>query len=124
MTSAKQNYYEVLGVPRNAKLTDIGRAYNRHRSDLQKDDAPPDPKRAALLKEAFDTLSDPERRAAYDKSLEERAGTSHRRGAIAFGLVASIAGAAAFYFLQPKGSPQQPARSLEEILADAARAVG
>ena len=124
MPSPKQTWYEVLGVARDAKLTDIGRAYNRHKSDMQKDKAPPDPKRAALLKEAFDALSDPERRAAYDASLDVRKSAFRRRWAIATAAVVTVLAAAAFHFLQRPPVPQNPARSVEEILADAARAVG
>ena len=124
MPAPKQTYYEVLGVPRNAKLTDIGRVYNRHKSDMQKDNAPPDRKRAALVKEAFEILSDPERRAAYDASLNVRKSASYRKWAIATAAVVAVLGAAAFHFLQRPPTPQKPARSVDEILAAASRAVG
>lgn len=58
MPAPKQNYYDALGVPRTAKLTDIGRAYNRHKADLQKEHAAPDPKRALKEEPANGTQED------------------------------------------------------------------
>ena len=63
MAQNKKTLYEVLGVSPNAKNTDIGLAYNRFRAAMQKEDAAPDPRGAAMAKVAFETLSDPERRA-------------------------------------------------------------
>jgi hypothetical protein len=127
MPAPRQNYYEVLGIPRTAKLNDVGRAYNRHKSELQKEDAAPDPKRAALLKEAYETLSDLDRRAAYDKSLvatKRRKGTKGAAvwgGAIAAGTAAVVAS-----YLTLRPPPERPAgaRSAEDIAQAATLAVG
>jgi len=69
MDRLKETLYDILGVSRDAKVTDIGRAYNRHRSAMRQETTPPDARRAALLHEAFEVLSDPQKRAAYDASL-------------------------------------------------------
>lgn len=66
-----QNYYELLGVPRDASQREIAKAYRRravvhHRSKvIQLKD------HLDLMAEACATLSDPERRKLYD---EERWG--------------------------------------------------
>src|SRR4029453_5553573 len=62
-------FYEVLGVSRDAKITDVTRAYNRHQREVTRDNSPPDLNPEALLREAFQTLSDPGRRERYDASL-------------------------------------------------------
>lgn len=69
MADNRITFYEVLGVPRDAKATDIGRAYNRIKSDALKESAAPNPRGLAMAKVAFDTLMDPARRAEYDASL-------------------------------------------------------
>ncbi|HXM76680.1 MAG TPA: DnaJ domain-containing protein, partial [Thermoanaerobaculia bacterium] len=69
MTNNNKTLYEVLGVARNAKITDIGRAYNRIRSEMQKEASAPSPRFAAMAKVAYETLSDPVRRAEYDATL-------------------------------------------------------
>jgi hypothetical protein len=88
--------YDVLGVPRNAKATDIGRAYNRIRAEMQKEDAAPNPRLAAQAKVAYDTLYDPQRREAYDATLEAPHRKRSRRGVIALVAGVVILGAAAF----------------------------
>jgi hypothetical protein len=123
----KTTYYDVLGVPRNAKLTDITRAYNRHKSEVQRDTAPPDLKRETLYREAFETLGDPERRAAYDASLVEpdRRRRSRLR-AVWIGGVGVILAAAGLYYLRPGAPtvPARPVRSSEEILKQVSTAIG
>jgi len=126
MPAPRQTHYDVLGIPRTAKLTDVGRAYNRLKSDMQKEHAAPDPKRAALLKEAYEALSDLERREAYDKSLvatQRRKGT---KGAAVWG-VAIAAGTAAtvvaYFALRPPPEKPAGARSTADIAHAATLAV-
>ena len=68
MAPAKQNLYEILGVPRDANGIDIGLAYQRRSAQLQRA-VPQDPGAQSLLHEAHEVLSNPTRRAAYDASL-------------------------------------------------------
>lgn len=125
MPPSAPDYYGILGVPRDAKLTDIGRAYNNLKAAQKRDDTPPDPRREALIEEAFRELADPERREAHDRSLVTRkAAPSGKWLGVAAGV--AIAGAAAAYFLVggPSSAPQAPGRPMAEILAEASRAVG
>jgi hypothetical protein len=98
MAQNKKTLYEALGVPRNAKNTDIGLAYNRFKAAMQKEDAAPDPRGAAMAKAAFETLSDPERRAQYDASLEP-APVAKSRNPILIGTVLFLAAAAGLAFV-------------------------
>lgn len=68
MASPKKSLYEILGVPHDANDLDIGIAHQRRASELQRA-VPPDPNGQVLLHEAFEVLSNPKRRAAYDASL-------------------------------------------------------
>lgn len=69
MYGGKQTLYDVLEIPRNASQTDVVRKYRNLMSEMQKESAAPNPRRAALLHEAYEVLSDPDKRAAYDASL-------------------------------------------------------
>ncbi|MCA9310094.1 MAG: DnaJ domain-containing protein [Phycisphaerales bacterium] len=65
----KKDYYEILGVPRSADAAAIKAAYRklarRYHPDVNKDaDAS---QRFAEVQEAYDVLSDEERRRAYDQ---------------------------------------------------------
>ncbi|MEO7812892.1 MAG: trypsin-like peptidase domain-containing protein [Usitatibacter sp.] len=74
MAQPKQSLYEILGVPPDANSIDVGLAYERARTAVHRGQQ--DPGRESLLHEAFEVLSDPMRRAAYDASLitaQERA---------------------------------------------------
>ncbi len=69
MPEAKRDYYEVLGVARTAELAEIKRAFCKLARDCHPDLNPEDPGAEARFKEcaeAWEVLSDPERRAAYD----------------------------------------------------------
>ena len=43
MYGGKTTLYEILGVSRDAKLTDLGRAYNKFRAEQQDETVAPDP---------------------------------------------------------------------------------
>jgi serine protease Do len=68
MASPKKSLYEILGVARDANDLDIGLAHQRRVAELQRA-VPPDPQGQVLVHEAFEVLSNPKRRAAYDASL-------------------------------------------------------
>src|SRR5512139_1112443 len=62
--------YKVLGVRRNATAADIRRAHQRLSRALHPALNPGDPvaaQRYAAVSEAFAVLSDPQRRAAYER---------------------------------------------------------
>ncbi len=67
---AKQDYYELLGVPRNASEADIKKAYRRLAMKFHPDRNPDDQSAEEKFKEAkaaYDVLSDARKRAAYDQ---------------------------------------------------------
>jgi len=68
---AKRDYYEVLGVEKNASSDDIKRAYRRMAMKYHPDKNPDNKKEAeAKFKEcaeAYEVLSDPEKRRQYDQ---------------------------------------------------------
>jgi molecular chaperone DnaJ len=68
--SEKKDYYEVLGVARNADAADLKRAYRRLAMELHPDRNPGNPEAEGRFKEAaeaYQVLADPERRAFYDR---------------------------------------------------------
>lgn len=69
MRHAKRDYYEVLGVPRNASQEEIKRAFRRlarqYHPDVNK--SPDAEEKFKEINEAYAVLSDPEKRARYDR---------------------------------------------------------
>ena len=67
---AKRDYYEVLGVARNAGEADIKKAYRRLAMKYHPDRNPGDSaaeERFKEAKEAYEVLTEPQKRALYDQ---------------------------------------------------------
>ncbi|MFJ5535464.1 DnaJ C-terminal domain-containing protein [Streptomyces sp. NPDC093261] len=68
-----RDFYEVLGVPRNADKDELQRAYRKlarkYHPDVNKDPAAEE--RFKEINEAFSVLSDPDQRARYDRFGED-----------------------------------------------------
>src|SRR5690625_4666416 len=66
---SKRDYYEVLGVDQNASSEEIRRAYRKlarkYHPDVNK--APDAADKFKEVKDAYDTLSDPQEKAHYDQ---------------------------------------------------------
>jgi curved DNA-binding protein len=69
MARGARDYYDILGVPRDASPQDIQRAYRqlarRHHPDVNKQ--PGAEERFKDITEAYDVLSDPNKRKRYDQ---------------------------------------------------------
>jgi len=66
----RRDYYEILGVPRDADIEVIKRAYRRLALKYHPDRNPDDPEAAEKFKEAaeaYAVLSDPQKRRQYDR---------------------------------------------------------
>ncbi|HEX8083665.1 MAG TPA: molecular chaperone DnaJ [Solirubrobacteraceae bacterium] len=128
--------YELLGVPRDADETQIKKAFRRLARELHPDVNPDDKEAEARFKEvaeAYEILSDPERRATYDRYGYEglRSGGYTPTDFGAFGGLSDIldaffggAGAGASFFGGGRSGPAaggDVAAALQIDLAEAAR---
>ena len=86
MATKKRDYYEVLGVGRNAPDEEIKRTYRKLAVKFHPDKNPDDPHAEEKFKElgeAYDVLMDADKRAAYDRfghAAFEQGGASFRGG--------------------------------------------
>ena len=72
------DYYEVLGVPRDATAEQIKRAYRKKAMQVHPDvtDDPDAEEKFKAVNEAYEVLSDPQKKAVFD-----RGGDPMRNGA-------------------------------------------
>lgn len=68
MAQPKKTLYQILGVSRDASSIDVGLAYEMRSAELQRA-MPPDPSGLALVHEAYEILTNANRRAVYDAQL-------------------------------------------------------
>ena len=68
-----QNYYDILGISKNASQEDIKKSYRKLSLSYHPDKTQGDPVKTTIftkIKDAYDILCDPHKRAEYDNSLE------------------------------------------------------
>jgi formylglycine-generating enzyme required for sulfatase activity/curved DNA-binding protein CbpA len=95
----EHDYYRILNVPRDATDADIRRAFRslakeHHPDRRQNGSGEPSGYDFGLLTEAYETLKDPERRAAYDEELNQArqlSAADGQRGKRPFAFAAGLA---------------------------------
>mgnify|MGYP006293484053 CR=1 FL=1 len=79
---ANKDYYDILGIDRGASEKEIKKAYRKCALEYHPDRNPDDPEAAEKFKEAaqaYEVLSDPEKRELYDRYGEEGLKGQRRR---------------------------------------------
>lgn len=92
MADGKSDYYDILGVTKSASADEIKKAYRKQalewHPDRHKDDKEAAEKRFKEVNEAYQVLSDPQKKSAYDQfghSAFEPGGGFGRAGGSPFG---------------------------------------
>jgi molecular chaperone DnaJ len=128
--AAKRDYYEVLGVERGASETEIKKAFRRLARQLHPDANPDDPsaeERFKELAEAYEVLSDGERRRLYDQYGHEGLRTGgyapHFEDFGSFGdLFSAFFGSGSGSIFGGRGGPRQGADVAAQVAIDLAEA--
>ncbi|HET8913340.1 MAG TPA: molecular chaperone DnaJ [Ktedonobacteraceae bacterium] len=92
MAANKRDYYEVLGVARSASDDDVKKAYRRLAKQFHPDTNKEQGAEARFIEinEAYEVLSDSQKRAAYDRYGHAGLGSGAGAGAAGFGDFSSI----------------------------------
>ena len=69
MSFEQSNYYQVLGLNRDASASEIEEAYESIRAGLVQDESDPEDSDSSFLLHVFEVLSNPQRRKLYDSLL-------------------------------------------------------
>lgn len=84
LSMAKRDYYDLLGIPRDASEEDIKKAYRRlakqHHPDMNRDDPKKAEEKFKEISEAYEVLMDPQKRAAYDRYGHEGVAPTFGKG--------------------------------------------
>ncbi len=87
--ATKRDYYEVLGVPKNASDDEIKKAYRKlamkYHPDRNQGDVQGAEQKFKEVKEAYEMLSDPQKKAAYDQYGHAGVDPNMRGGPEGFG---------------------------------------
>ncbi len=68
----KKNFYKVLGVDQKASPEKIKRAFRQAAKRYHPDVSPRDEEKFREVQEAYETLSDPEKKALYDREMLDK----------------------------------------------------
>jgi hypothetical protein len=127
MANPRRTFYDDLGLRPDASGVEIDRAYRTFRKKMDDVTAVPDPPREARVKIAYETLSDPAKREAYDALLAGPQSEGRPRSGLftVVGIVVVAAIAAGFFLLRPSGAPPADAgtRAVGELTRRAGLAV-
>ena len=124
-SNPRKTYYDDLGVKRNATEKDIERAYRKYRSERELITAAPDQKRDNRMKAAYETLSNPDKRAMYDMALAEPERKKRSKGLLfaTLGVLVLGGAAGAAYLLQPPPPPPPGSLSMDQLTHNASQAM-
>src|SRR3954470_19196430 len=119
MANPRRNFYDDLGLRRGASVIEVERAYRAFRKKMDDESAVPDPAREARTKIAYETLSDPAKREAYDELLAGPAPGGGSKGGVfaVAGIVVVGLAAGAWFLMRPSGPPMPDAatRAMDEL---------
>jgi molecular chaperone DnaJ len=116
-----KDYYQVLGVDRDAGPEEIKKAFRRLARESHPDANPDDPTAEARFREiaeAYEVLSDPQKRARYDRGETLEFGDLFANFGSLNDLLNSFFGGGGFGFGDPFGAQAQP-RSGQDLLVEA-----
>lgn len=116
-----KDYYEILGVGRDAGPDEIKKAFRRLARETHPDANQADPEAEARFREiaeAYEVLSDPQKRARYDRGETLEFGDLFANFGSLNDLLNSFFGGGGFGFGDPFGAPAQQ-RSGQDLLVEA-----